>query len=564
MTLASRPPQNGAMALVRELERLGVRTVFGYPGGAIMPVYDALTDTRIEHVLTRHEQGAALAAGGFARSSGRPGVCLATSGPGATNLLTGIADACMDSVPLLAITGQVPSTLQGTDAFQEVDTIGMSLPIVKHGFAVERAADIPAVVREAFALTTSGRPGPVLVDLPKDVANAELPTCHQPATHEPAPCAPAAHEPTSLVRERLQQAAELLARASRPVAYIGGGAISSDASGALQQFLMRTRMPAVTTLHGIGALPSDHEQLLGMLGMHGSRAANQAVQQCDLLLCLGARFDDRVTGKLDRFAPNAAVVHVDIDPAELGKLRRATVAVPCDLRTALQAWPHRGQPHRSWLRRCVAARTAPACPPPATGGVHGPSLLRRLTERAPGRWTVTADVGQHQMWVAQHCRFARPRQHLSSGGLGTMGFGIPAAIGAQFANPEHDVLAITGDGSLLMNVQELATIRRYDLPIRIVVLDNQCLGMVRQWQELFHDRRYSEVDLSDNPDFTALASAFGIPSIRVRRARDVDAAVRRIETADGPLLAHVAIETAQNVWPLVPPGAANDQMLEGA
>jgi acetolactate synthase-1/2/3 large subunit len=559
MNRPPRSPENGALALVRALERRGVTTVFGYPGGAIMPVYDALTDSSLQHVLTRHEQGAALAAGGYARASGRPGVCLATSGPGATNLLTGIADACLDSVPLVAITGQVPSTLLGTDAFQEVDTIGMSLPVVKHSYAVERAEDLPAIVDEAFEVATAGRPGPVWIDVPKDVASAPLRACERDRESARAPVEPV---PTA----DLAAAAALLASARRPVAYVGGGAVLADASHQLHRFLARTGMPAVTTLHGIGALPSDHAQLLGMLGMHGTRAANEAVQESDLLLCLGARFDDRVTGKLERFAPGAAVVHIDIDPAELGKLRRPTVAVRSDLRRALEAWPHARADRDAWLQRCCERRDAEARVRPRRApdaGIDAPDLLRALTERAPGRWIVTSDVGQHQMWVAQHCRFAGPRQHLSSGGLGTMGFGIPAAIGAQFARPDRDVLAVTGDGSFLMNVQELATIRRYDLPIKIVVLDNQCLGMVRQWQELFHEQRYSEVDLSDNPDFTALASAFGIPSLRVRDARGLDAAVRRLENTDGPLLVHVAIAARQNVWPLVPPGAANDHMLEG-
>lgn len=561
---SNHPPNNGAKALVRALEALGVRTVFGYPGGAIMPVYDALTDSCLEHVLTRHEQGAALAAGGFARASGRPGVCIATSGPGATNLLTGIADAYLDSVPLIAITGQVPTPLIGTDAFQEVDTIGISMPVVKHSYAVKNVADIPAIVREAFAIACEGRPGPVLIDLPKDIATTVMP---ETSTDTPARVAPVMPRCDT----QLDAAATLLAKAQRPVAYIGGGAVMGNASDALQEFLNRTGMPAVTTLQGIGALPSNHPQLLGMLGMHGAQAANCAVQDSDLLLCLGARFDDRVTGKLDTFAPGAAVVHVDIDPAELGKLRRPTVAVRSQLTAALRAWPDHDNEHSQWLASCTAVRDQQAqraleqqTARPAAAGIDACAMLREITAPDPSRWLVTADVGQHQMWVAQHCQFAHPRQHLSSGGLGTMGFGIPAAIGAQFAHRDRDVLAVSGDGSFMMNVQELATIRRYDLPIKIVVLDNRCLGMVRQWQELFFAERYSQVDLSDNPEFTAIAAAFGIPSVRVANTRGVTAALRRIERAQGPLLVHVEVDAGDNVWPLVPPGSANHQMMEGA
>jgi len=561
---SDRTPNNGAKALVRELEALGVRTIFGYPGGAIMPVYDALTDSCLEHILTRHEQGAALAAGGYARASGKPGVCIATSGPGATNLLTGIADAHLDSVPLIAITGQVPTPLIGTDAFQEVDTIGISMPVVKHSYAVKNVADIPAIVREAFAIACEGRPGPVLIDLPKDIATSLMPASAPANLQRPAAVMPRCEA-------QLAAAAALLAKAQRPVAYVGGGAVMGNASDALHEFLTRTSMPAVTTLQGIGALPSNHPQLLGMLGMHGTQAANCAVQESDLLLCLGARFDDRVTGKLDTFAPNAAVVHVDIDPAELGKLRRPTVAVRSQLAAALRAWPDHGNAYTQWLTKCTETRDQQTqrtreqqASRPTGAGIDACALLREITAPDPSRWIVTADVGQHQMWVAQHCQFAHPRQHLSSGGLGTMGFGIPAAIGAQLAHRDRDVLAVSGDGSFMMNVQELATIRRYDLPIKIVVLDNRCLGMVRQWQELFFAERYSQVDLSDNPEFTAIAAAFGIPSVRIANARGVPAALRRIERAQGPLLVHVEVDAGDNVWPLVPPGSANHQMMEGA
>ncbi len=549
---------NGAELLTRELEAQGVDIVFGYPGGAIMPVYDALVDSRLAHVLTRHEQGAALAANGYARVTGRAGVCLATSGPGATNLVTGIADAFLDSVPLVAITGQVPSPAMGTDAFQEVDTIGITMPIVKHSWVVRDVRDLRDIVRRAFVIATSGRPGPVVIDLPKDVAVravAEFPEL-RPAT---------AREPRIDVApddEALKQAIDLLTTANRPVVLAGAGVALSGCVDAFRAFASDYRAPVVTTLHGVGVLPTGDELLLGMLGMHGTKAANLAVQESDLLVCMGVRFDDRATGRLDEFAPDAAVVHVDIDPAEIGKRRRPTVALQGDLGAVLHRFVAGSPAPESWLARCDARRREHAWRYGAPGeGVHAPRLIRDLTEATRGA-TIACDVGQHQMWVAQHGVFERPEHHLTSGGLGTMGFGIPAAIGAQFAQPDGSVIVFTGDGSFMMNVQELATIRRYDLPVKIVLLDNSCLGLVRQWQECFFDRRYSAIDLSDNPDFSAVAASFGIPTLRVTRDGEVADAVRRIHRSTGPLLVWVTIDARENVWPLVPPDLANDRMLE--
>ncbi|MHC5063068.1 MAG: acetolactate synthase 2 catalytic subunit [Planctomycetota bacterium] len=546
---------NGAQVLIRELEAQGVTTIFGYPGGAIMPVYDALTESRMQHVLVRHEQAAALAAGGYARATGRTGVCMATSGPGATNLVTGIADAFLDSVPLVAITGQVPTPVLGTDAFQEVDIFGITMPVVKHSYLVRRGRDLPAVIREAFHIASSGRPGPVLIDLPKDVAASISPVAAEAeATEDLAPQASA---------EDLEHAAMMIARSRRPVLYAGGGIVRSRAVDAFRAYAEASRIPTVTSLNGIGTLPTGHPLLLGMLGMHGSKAANQAVQDADLLICMGARFDDRATGKLASFAPMASVIHMDIDPAELGKLRMPTLALRGDLKNSLERLPLRAPACREWLRTCTQNRERHAARYDAPGpGVYAPALIRELTSRNPAGWTITCDVGQHQMWVAQHGHFARPEQHISSGGLGTMGFGLPAAIGVKLAQPDQDVLAISGDGSFMMNLQELATIRRYGLGIKILLLDNSGLGLVRQWQECFFDRRYSEVDLSDNPDFGKVAESFGIPGRRLDKASDCEAALEWLGSQAGPALLHVCIDTAANVWPLVPPNQSNSTMIE--
>jgi acetolactate synthase-1/2/3 large subunit len=545
---------NVAQWLVHALAAEGVDTLFGYPGGAIMPFYDALYDAPLKHILVRHEQGAAFAANGYARASGRVGVCVATSGPGATNLVTGIADALLDSVPMVVLTGQVPTTLMGTDAFQEVDVFGMTLPIVKHSFLVRRVDDLPGAVREAFRLARSGRPGPVLVDLPKNLQTADA--SHLPA-HVPAPVDP---EPVAGDAE-LTRALELLSNARRPLVYGGGGIKLGDAVAEFRAFVEATQLPTVLTLQGVGALDGSHPLNLGMLGMHGTRAANQAVQETDLLVVVGARFDDRATGKLAEFAPHAKVIHLDVDAAELGKLRVADAALRGELRTSLDALATAMPECAAWRAQCRANRQRFAARYDAPGrDVYAPALLKRLSEAAPSA-VVACDVGQHQMWVAQHWRFNDPRRHLTSGALGAMGFGLPAAIGAQLALPDAQVVCVSGDGSILMNIQELATLGRYGLPVKIVLLDNQRLGMVRQWQELFFDRRYSETDLSDNPDFVALAASFGVPGLRLDRAADVDAAIETLLAMPGPALLHVAIDAHANVWPLVPPNRNNAQML---
>lgn len=548
---------NGAEALIATLESLGVDLLFGYPGGAILPVYDALVDSSMRHILTRHEQSAAFAADAYARATGRVGVCMATSGPGATNLITGIANAFLDSVPIVAITGQVPTTVMGTDAFQEVDVFGMTMPVVKHSYLIREAGEIPRVLAEAFEIAASGRPGPVLIDLPKDVANAEVgvPIAVAPAR----PAEPPAPEPSAIAR-----ANALIAQAQRPVLYVGGGVVLGGAVGSLRDYVERSRIPTVATLKGLGALPTDHPLFLGMLGMHGTKAANLAVQRCDLLICVGARFDDRATGNLAGFAPDAGVIHLDVDPAEIHKLRRAQAAVLGDLRRSLIELEVTGG-IEDWRACCRELQQQhPWRYDPPGPGVHAPSLLRDLSHAAGDDLILTCDVGQHQMWVAQHCRIGHPARHLSSSGLGAMGYGLPAGIGAQLAHPEARVVVVSGDGSIMINVQELVTLRRYGLPIKILLLDNSSLGLVRQWQDLFFDERRSQVELDDNPDFAQVARSMGIDAFSVRSQADVPGAIDRLLHDQGPLLAHVHIDPGAQVWPLVPPGASNAVMLDGA
>ncbi|MGD8165422.1 acetolactate synthase 2 catalytic subunit [Pantoea sp. FN0307] len=543
----------GAQWVVQALRAQGVKTVFGYPGGAIMPVYDALYDGGVEHLLCRHEQGAAMAAIGYARATGNVGVCIATSGPGATNLITGLADAMMDSVPVVAITGQVAAPLIGTDAFQEIDVLGLSLACTKHSFLVESLETLPEVMAEAFAIAQSGRPGPVLVDIPKNI---------QVASGELTPHLLPVAETVAHPHHELQQARALIAQAKKPVLYVGGGVGIAQAVPALRAFVQQTGMPTVATLKGLGAPDASDACYLGMLGMHGTKAANLAVQQCDLLIAVGARFDDRVTGKLDTFAPHASVIHMDIDPAELNKLRRAHVGLQGDFNELL---PELAQPCDidEWRAEVIALKSEHRWRYDHPGeAIYAPLFLRQLSDRKAKSAIVTTDVGQHQMWTAQHMSFSAPENFITSSGLGTMGFGLPAAVGAQVARPEDCVICVSGDGSFMMNVQELGTIKRKKLPIKIVLMDNQRLGMVRQWQQLFFSERYSETNLSDNPDFLMLARAFDIPGQRITRKDQVDAALDALLNSEGPYLLHVAIDELENVWPLVPPGASNANMME--
>lgn len=543
----------GADAVIKVLAAHGVTTVFGYPGGAIMPIYDALYGSPVEHLLSRHEQGAAFAAVGYARASGKTGVCFATSGPGATNLITSLADALLDSVPIVAITGQVSTAVIGTDAFQEIDVLGMSLSCTKHSFMVTDVNDLIPTLYQAFEIASSGRPGPVLVDIPKDIQIAQL--------EYRTPLLAVTNE-LKVKRSDIDAARALLAQAKQPMLYVGGGVGMAGAVGQLREFIKVTGIPSVATLKGLGSIAHGTPGYLGMLGMHGGKAANLAVQDCDLLIVVGARFDDRVTGRLASFANKAKVIHLDIDIAELGKLRMPEVAIAGDLRQILPALAM--QLHITpWLVEVEHLFRKHQWDYQHPGSlIYAPALLRRLANKLPEDSVVCCDVGQHQMWVAQHMWFRRPEDHLSSAGLGTMGFGLPAAIGAQLARPDATVVTVSGDGSFMMNVQELTTIKRRKLPIKIVLVDNQKLGMVKQWQQLFFEARYSETDLSDNPDFVQLASAFDIPGRTIFSSDEVEEALTEMLAAKGAYLLHVAIDDAFNVWPLVPPGASNSDMMD--
>ncbi|WP_031549881.1 acetolactate synthase 2 catalytic subunit [Parvularcula oceani] len=547
-------PRTGARLVVEALVAQGVETVFGYPGGAIMPVYDALPGSGLRHILCRHEQACAFAAAAVGRMTRRAGVCLATSGPGATNLVTGIADAYMDSVPMVAITGQVAQPVMGTDAFQEIDTFGITMPVVKHSYIVRNADDIPAIIAEAFDIAEHGRPGPVLIDIPKDIQMAEGTGEPYAGRVTPQPC---------LDEDGLRRAEAALREAERPLFYLGGGTVRAGAVAEVRRLVERARIPAVCTLQGLGILPTGHEQFLGMLGMHGSRAANMAVQECDLLINIGARFDDRATGALDRFAPHARVIHFDKDASEISKLRHADVAVSCDLKPAVRSFLPEPADISDWrkLNRSRAEEFAPSYDAPAKG-IYAPALLKELSERAGDGFVAVPDVGQHQMWVAQHCRFSRPQAHITSGGLGSMGFSLPTAIGAKMAEPDACVVSVSGDGGFMMNIQELATLNRYGVPLKVIVLNNSHLGMVRQWQDLFFAGNRSEVDLSDNPDFAKVAEAFGIEAFTISEPGEVEGGLDRLLGAKGPILMHVVIDPNENVWPLVAPGKANHEMME--
>jgi acetolactate synthase-1/2/3 large subunit len=544
----------GGALLFEVLQEHGVKHVFGYPGGAIMPIYDALYDSDVKHFLCRHEQGAAFSAVGYARAAGKIGVCLATSGPGATNLITGLADALADSIPIVAITGQVPTAAMGSDAFQEIDVFGLSLACTKHSFQVTNINDLEKVLYQAFEIALEGRQGPVLVDIPKDIQLAEVTERLDKLSH--------LKNKVQLPLADISKALDLLTNAKQPILYVGGGVGMANAVEEVRSFAEKTGMPSVSTLKGLGSIPDADEHYLGMLGMHGTKAANIAVQECDLLVVVGARFDDRVTGKLEEFAPNARVIHFDIDTAEINKRREADAAILGDLKgnlplltTALKITP--------WQQKLQQMQTEFAWRYDHPGeNIYAPAVLKTVSNLMPSNTCVTTDVGQHQMWAAQHMDFDDPSNFLTSGGMGTMGFGLPAAIGAQISRPHDTVIAVSGDGSIMMNVQELATIKRYQVPVKVVLIDNAKLGMVRQWQDLFFEGRLSETDLSDNPDFIMLAQSFDIKARVITKKNEVDAAVKEMLDHDGPFLLQVKIDAAENVWPLVPPNTANDQMME--
>jgi acetolactate synthase I/II/III large subunit len=541
---------NGAEALLKTLEAHGVTTIFGHPGGTIMPVYDALYDSPIQHILVRHEQGGGHAAEGYARVTGGLGVCMATSGPGATNLVTALADAMMDSLPILAITGNVARPLIGTDAFQEADITGITMPITKHNFLVRHADDVSKTVAEAIRIALSGRPGPVLVDLPKDV---QLEVTNAPI-EQPIP-RPAPRVPSNA---SVEHALELLKAAKQPVLMVGGG--SSDASAEVIAFARRTGMPVITTLMGLGNYPASDPQWLGMPGMHGSVAANRAITNADVLIGLGMRFDDRVTGKTSRFAPNAKIIHIDIDTAEHSKLIPAFCPVHGDAAETLKLLTAKLEPMELsdwWVKLDDWKARQPVRP--AWGAAAAISMI---SKHLTGDMTVVSDVGQHQMLVAQLHPFEQPRKWVNSGGAGTMGFALPAAMGAAMALHEP-VVAIAGDGSSQMTIQELATLRKYDIPVKFAIINNGYLGMVRQWQEMFHAKRYSEVYLEDsNPDFPILASAYRIPGFAASTPEDLERLIKEWLAVDGPAVLEVRVPQEANVFPMVPAGKGLDEMLD--
>lgn len=547
-----------AEALVRCLEQENVEIVFGYPGGAILPVYDALNKTVIKHVLVRHEQGAAHMADGYARVTGKVGVCLATSGPGATNLVTGIANAYMDSVPMVLITGQVATSMVGTDAFQEVDITGITIPITKHNFLVKEPEQLPAVVRKAFLLASTGRPGPVLIDLPKDVAQAKI-KFKYPKTVDLPGYKPTVKGHTAMV----QQAARIMMGAQRPVIYAGGGVRIANAAPELLQLAETICAPVTHTLMGLGCFPGDHPLFLGMLGLHGTRYANQAVTECDCLIAVGARFDDRVVSKISGFAPSARIIHIDIDPAEIGKNVVTQLPIVGDVKNVLGAILTRleKKENTSWTERIRQLKEEMPLRYKQDGGLKPQFVVEKLNEYKEDSAIVVTDVGQHQMWAAQYMRFNEPRSFVSSGGLGAMGFCLPAAIGAQLGAPDRKVILVVGDGGLQMTMQELGTAAEQKLPLKIFILNNNRLGMVRQLQEFYCDKRYIAVDFQFNPDFTELARIYGMEGYTVETPEQLLEILPRVLRSPAPVIVNCVIDPEEDVLPMVLDGYNIDEAI---
>jgi len=556
----------GSEILLESLRRQKVDVVFGLPGGAVLPLYDALYSAGIHHLLMRHEQAAAFAADGYARATGKPGVCLVTSGPGATNLMTGLTSALMDSIPVVALTGQVPLTMIGKDAFQEADTIGISLPSTKRSYLVRAAADIPAVIERAFKAAISGRPGPVLVDLPKSVLMEKAEPSYPSGLGEERP-----ERAREWRDEDLERAAEMIFESRNAVLYAGGGVISSDAWRELRELAELTHIPVTTTVMALGGFPSRHPLSLGMLGMHGSYATNQSICYCDLLIAVGARFDDRVTGRVNGFATNAKKIQIDVDPSEINKNVRVDLALVGDARETLQALlcalkrgPGRAAPpsRQQWLQRIDSWRAEhPLSYDKYANTVKPQYVLETISKHTEDDAIISVDVGQHQMWAAQFCSFSRPRTWLSSSGLGAMGYGFPAAMGAQLAFPDRQVVAVVGDGGFQMTLNDLATVAQYHVPVKIAIINNRSLGMVRQWQEIFFEKRYCDIDLNYAPNFVKLAESYGIRGTRVEHRTDVVDAVRDFLSDREPRLVDFWVDPAENVYPIVPPGAALAEMV---
>lgn len=558
--------KTGAKIFVETLLEHGVNTIFGYPGGVLLPIYDELYHAPIRHILTRHEQGAIHAADGYARASGKVGVCMATSGPGATNLVTGLATAFMDSVPVVAFTGQVSTHLLGNDSFQEADIYGISIPITKYNYLVKDTARLKEVMYEAFYLATSGRPGPVLIDLPKDVQSNQIDEPKAPELTLP-PKGPL-YTPEERKRQ-LELILSLISKAERPVIYAGGGVIKSEgADKALRHLAEKAKIPVTTTLMGKGAFPETHPLSLGMLGMHGTRYANYAVAKCDLLIAVGARFDDRVTGEPSTFAREAKIVHLDIDPAEVGKIIQPDAYLIGQARDLLQELAEGIEPqglasHEEWLLQIDRwKRDFPLSYPKKEGVISPQYVVEQIYEKTQGEAIITTEVGQNQMWAAQYYKCSRPRSFISSGGLGTMGYGFPAAIGAKIACPDRIVFDIAGDGSFQMNIQELATAVYNKVNVKVAILNNGFLGMVRQWQELFYGRRYSQTRLSGNPDFVKIAEGYGALGLRVETPEEVPLAIERAIAEDRPVVIDFHVDPEENVYPMVPPGGAINDMLD--
>jgi acetolactate synthase-1/2/3 large subunit len=562
---------SGAEMLLECLVREGVDCFFGYPGGVTLPFYDALYDHHIRHVLVRHEENACFAAEGYARATGKVGVCCATSGPGATNLITGLVNALMDSIPIVAITGQVHSKLIGSDAFQEADTFGITRSCTKHNFLVKNLADLPQIVHEAFYIASSGRPGPVLVDVPKDVFQAQ--GRYTPVTSIHLPGYKVFTEGHA---GQIKRAAQMIWDAERPWVYAGGGIIAAGASSDLREMAEIAEVPVVCTLMGLGGMPAEHPNFVSMPGMHGSYAANMGMSHCDVMIALGVRFDDRVTGRLSAFAPHAKVIHVDIDPAEIGKNRVPDLPIVGDVKRVLErlnktlaeATPERkarnAAARQAWWAQVRAWKQEhPLVPVYSDTEIKPQHLMAEIDRLSGGHAIVTSDVGQHQMWAAQLVRFSEPRLWINSGGLGSMGFGLPSAIGAQFARPDKLVFAVVGDGGFQMSIPELSTIASYGLPIKIVVMNNGYLGMVRQWQELFYNNRLSAVELDSFPDAEKLAGAYGFKGRTVEKPHELAAALKAAVDEPGPYLLNVKVSPYENVYPMIPAGAAVHEMVMG-
>ncbi len=563
------PPVNGAQRMsgaeifLRSLDAEGVEVVFGHPGGAVIKIYDEMAriQPKFKHVLVRHEQGGAHAAEGYAKATGKVGTVLVTSGPGATNTVTGIADAYMDSVPIVVFTGQVPTQLIGNDAFQECDTIGITRSITKHSFLVRDVRDLAAAVRKAYHIARTGRPGPVVVDLPKDVLLAETEFEYPKEVNLRGYRFKARGDDA-----KIQRAAAMIAEADKPLFYVGGGAVGADAADVLTRIARTARIPVTTTLHGLGAFPEDDELSVGMLGMHGTWYANMAVQNADLLIAVGARFDDRVTGKLESWAPHAKIVHIDIDPSSISKNVYVDCAIVGDVRDALMRLePLTGACRtEAWLAQVQAWKAeCPLVYEQGDGRLRAQYVLERLRRHTKGEAIVVTDVGQHQMWAAQYFQFLHARTHITSGGLGTMGFCFPAAMGAAFGRPDKTVVSISGDGGFVMNAQELSVAAAHGLPIKVVIINNKFLGMVRQWQELFHDERFSHTDLSDtNPDFVKLAEAHHCVGLRAETPDEVDGVIREAwAVSDRPAVMEFRVAKEEMVFPMVPAGASTDEMI---